>query len=63
MSGGGERGFLTSDDVGLRGWEGVWKSMFLSEVFCGCLLNISHEKYKYVDSSFETSDGWIKWDK
>ena len=30
--------------------------MFLSEVFCGCLLNISHEKYKYIDSCLETSD-------
>ena len=26
-------------------------------------INISHEKYKYIDSCFEASDGWTKIDK
>ena len=26
-------------------------------------INITHEKYKYIDSCFEASDGRTKWDQ
>ena len=40
MSGGGEKGLLNSNNVGLRG-QGLWKSMFMSHGFCGWFLTLA----------------------